>query len=817
MDILLRDLRYAARKLAGTPGFTLTALLTLAVAIGATTAMFSIVDRVLLQPLPYPRPERLVFVESTDPTGHPMPASRMDLADYEKRSHDFSASAVVDAGESMGFTRPGVPAVRLSAARVGASFFSMLGEPILHGRGFVTGEDEKSAPMVAVLSSLAWQRYFGGDRSVIGRTITLDGSAYEVVGIAAPGFTYPRSPDVWIPARWKDYEIGDNARGMHSIVGIGRLREGATVESARRDVQTVAAQLSRDFPKHDAKVGAYLQPFQEYLVGDVRHALWAMFGAVAFVLLIAVANIANLFLVRAEARDAEIAVRTALGASRRRLVRQLLTESLLLAALGAVLGALLSSWVVDAVRALAPNTLPRLTELTLDARALVFTVAIAIGSGLLFGLVPALHAGAADIAQMLRERSRGATRSGARIRNLLIVTEMALAVVLLVGAGLLIRSFERLVHVDTGFRPEQLVVFDAALSGNKKYEYDGPVIRFAEDVQQRLAAMPGVQSVGIAGNRPMDPDPTFQASTSFSVDGEPKPEKGSEAESRLIPASPSLFHALGMQLIRGRVLDDNDNRSSAAPVIVINEELARKYFPGRDPIGKHLTFGISHDTAAGPGDTLRTRGEIVGIVKDLKMGSLSEHPEAATFIPYNLLPLGTTFVIRTTNPLPVLARAIRSEVRAVDPNVPLYELATMDDAMSESVAQPRFYTLLLGAFAAVALLLATLGVYGVIAYAVSQRTREFGIRIALGATAATVSRVVLRRGIILAATGMLLGIAGALAMTGAIRSLLFDVPATDPITFLAVVVVLSGAAVVASWLPARRAARVDPVIAMRAE
>jgi len=287
--------------------------------------------------------------------------------------------------------------------------------------------------------------------------------------------------------------------------------------------------------------------------------------------------------------------------------------------------------------------------------------------------------------------------------------------------------------------------------------------------------------------------------------------------SRLIPASPSLFRALGVQLVRGRTLEDNDNRASAAPVIVINEELAHRYFPGQDPIGKHLTFGISHDTAASPGDTLRTRGEIVGIVRNLKMGSLSERPEAASFIPYDLLPLGTTFVVRTTSPLPALAPAIRNEVRAVDPTVPLYGLATMDDAMSQSVAQPRFYTLLLGAFAFVALLLATLGIYGVIAYAVSQRTREFGIRIALGATAATVSRVVLRRGIVLAAAGIALGIAGALAMTGVIRSLLFDVPAADPITFAGVIVVLSATAILASWLPARRAARVDPVIAMRAE
>jgi predicted permease len=540
-----------------------------------------------------------------------------------------------------------------------------------------------------------------------------------------------------------------------------------------------------------------------------------MFGAVGFVLLISIANIANLFLVRAEARDSEIAVRTALGASRRRLVRQLVTESLLLATCGAALGTLLAAWVVDAVGALAPSTLPRLSELTMDGRALLFTAAIAIASGLVFGLIPALHGGA-DIAQMLRERSRGGTRAGARVRNLLIITEMALAVTLLVGAGLLIRSFERLVHVDTGFRPEQLVVFDAALSG-PQYQYDAQVIRFADDVRRRLAALPEVQGVAIAAHRPIDPDPTFGATTSFSIDGEPKPEKGNEPISSLLPVSPSFFRTFGVQLVRGRVFDDHDNRPDAAPVIVISEELAHRYFPGQDPIGKHLTYGIMHTTTASDADSLRTRGEVVGIVKNLKINSLADKPDAQTFIPYDLLPLGTSFGVRTTSPLPALARAIRTELRAVDPNVPLYELGTMEDAMSESVAQPRFYTLLLGAFAAVALLLATLGVYGVIAYAVSQRTREFGIRIALGATSAVVSRTVLRRGILLASAGMLLGIAGALATTGAIRSLLFDVPAADPLTFACVVVVLSGAAILASWLPARRAARVDPVIAMRAE
>jgi predicted permease len=628
--------------------------------------------------------------------------------------------------------------------------------------------------------------------------------------------TYPQNPDVWIPAVWHDFEIGDNARGYHSVTGIARLSSGATVQSARRDVQAVAAQIARDFPRFDAKIGGYVQPFQEYVVGDVGNALWAMFGAVGFVLLIACANVANLFLVRAEARDSEIAVRTALGASRHRLVRQLITESLLLSIVGAALGALLAAWVVDAVRSVGPSSLPRLSEIAIDGRAFVFAALTAIASGLLFGLVPALHAARSDISQMLRERSRGGTRRGARVRNLLITAELALAVVLLAGAGLLIRSLERLVHVDPGFRSEHLIVFDAALSGSK-YQFDPQLIRFADDVQQRLAALPGVQSVAVAGRRPMDPDPTFGATTSFSVDGEPKPEKGNEPVSELLPASPSFFRTFGVQLARGRLFDDTDNRPDAPPVIVVNEALVRRYFPNRDPIGKHLTFGLSHSTTASDADTLRTSGEIVGIVKDMKVRSLAERVAPATYVPYAKLPLGAAFGIRTASPLSTVARAVRAELRAVDPNVPLYELETMDDALSQSVAQPRFYTLLLGAFAAVALLLATLGVYGVIAYAVSQRTREFGIRIALGATAADVSRVVLRRGIVLAVGGLAVGIVAAMLSTRAIQSLLFDVPAIDPLTLTAVVVVLAGAAILASWLPARRASSVDPVIAMRSE
>jgi predicted permease len=816
MDLLLQDLRYAARKLANTPGFTVTALLTLAIAIGAVTAVFSIVDDVLLEPLPFPNSQRLVLLESTDHDGRPMPASPTDLMDYRDRTHSFTAVAAVDPGESVTLTRPGLSAVRLNEARVGASFFSLLGAPMSAGRGFAPGEDKPTAAKTVVLSTLAWQRYFGGDPRIVGSSITLDGSEYRVIGIARPTFTYPQNPDVWLPAVWHDFEIGDNARGFHSVSAVARLANDATIESARRDVQAVANQIAREFPRFDAKIGGYVQSFSEFLVGDVRRALWAMFGAVCFVLLIACANVANLFLVRADTRESEIAVRTALGAGKGRLVRQLLTESLLLSAVGAGLGFVLASWIVDAVVAFGPRALPRLAEVSVDTRALGFAALLAIATGLLFGIVPALHAARSDIAQMLRERGRTATRTRSHVRRLLIALEMALAVVLLVGAGLLLRSFDRLVHVDAGFKPEHLVVFDVALAG-PKYEQDAQLIRFADDVQRQLSALPGASGIAVAARRPLDPDPPFGATTAFFVDGEPKPEKGSEPVSELLPVSPSFFRTFGLQLVKGRVFVDAENRADAAPVIVINEALARRYFPNQNPIGKHLTYGLSHTTTPSPADSVRVRGEIVGIVRNMKVRSLSETPAPATYVAYNTLPLGATFAVQTSASPGLIGRAIREQLRNIDPNVAIFGLGTMDDALSQSVAQPRFYTILLGAFAGIALLLATLGVYGVIAYVVSQRTREFGIRIALGATSTTVAGSVLRSGLALSLIGVAVGVIVAVELTRVIQSMLFDVAALDPITFVAVPIVLGGAAVLASWLPARRAARVDPVIAMRAE
>ncbi|MFI5227453.1 MAG: ABC transporter permease [Gemmatimonadales bacterium] len=815
MTTFLRDVRYAVRKLLSTPGFTVVTLITLSVAIGATTSMFSVVNSILLKPLPFADPAGLAFIESTDPSGQPMPLSPQDLADYGKGSTAFTAIAAVDGGKSANLDRTNAAAARLNEARVGADFFSILGVRPALGRFFAPGEDSLSSPKVAVLSQMAWAKYFGGDTRVIGQSIVLDGKAFRVVGIAPPTLTYPGNPEIWIPAAWQSYEIGERARGYHSVTAIGRLAPGATTESAARQLQTIAARLAREHPEYNAKVGAFVNSLQEQIVGDVGQALWPMLGAVAFVLLIACTNVANLLLVRAAGRAPEIAVRSALGADRAGIVRQLVVESLVLAAGGAVLGTLVALWILSALATLGPRSVPRIGEIAVDGRVLAFTVCVAIVTGLLFGLAPAIHAARSDTSALLRG-GRGSSGGTRRVRSTLVVAETALSMVLLVGAGLLMRSFDRLTRVDPGFRANHLVVFNTALS-NHKYDYENAVIQFASDVRSRLSALPGVQAVAVAADRPFDPEPQFGASTSFTIEGDPKPQQGTEPESRILPVTPSFFTTLGVTLKRGRAFDETENRLAALPVVVVNEALAKRYFPGRDPIGKHLTFGLSHNTTPDPADTVRLRGEVIGVVKDVTNSALGAVPGPAAYFPYNAAPFAATFVARVTGDPSLVEGAAYRIVHDVDASAAVYEVGTMDDAMSATVAQPRFYTILLGAFAGVALLLATLGIFGVVSYSVRQRTREFGIRIALGAQAERVAGGVVRGGLQLAFVGIVAGAIGAGVMTRAIRGMLFGTDPLDVATYVGVGALLVGVAAVAAWLPARQAARVDPVIAMKAE
>ena len=813
MGILIQDIRYAVRKLARNPGFTFVAVATLALAIGATTAVFSIVNGVLLKPLPFQEPKELVRVTSSGRTGKASAMSALDFVDYRDQSRSFVGMAAIDNG-TLNLTVAGEQPARLTASWVGASFFDLLGVVPQAGRTFAKGEDAKGAPRIVVLSEKLWRNRFRADPRIVGQAISLDGNPFTVVGIAPATLTYPARTDVWIPLRFQDWMLDPGNRGAHFLSAIARLKPGVTVDVAQRDVRQISERLAGLYPESNATFRGMVQPLAEQIVGDVRRALYTMFGAVAFVLLIACANIANLLLVRAAGRETEIAVRTALGAGRGRIVRQLVTESVLLSLIGAVIGTALAAWVVDAVVAFGPQGLPRVEDIVIDARVLAFSIGVAVMTGVLFGLVPATHAARGAIGQMLKEGARGAAgrRGAQRTRGLLVVSEMALAVVLLIGAGLLIRSFIKLMNVDPGFRSEQVLKFNVSVP-EPKYPNDRDRVRFADAVTEKLSSLPGTQSVAVSFDRPLERSGMF---VTFEVDGRPPSRAESRPATGLHPVSSTYFTTLGVRLLRGRFYTKQDESWSSPPVLVVNEAFVRKFFPTEEALGQHITLGLTHDTAQA-GTEVTTQGEIIGIVADMK-GDLAMPARPDVYVPFALLPLDDmNFFIRTTADVGAVGSAVRARVREVDPALPVYDFSTMEQVVNDSVAQPRFYMLLLTAFAALALVLAALGIYGVISYTVSQRTRELGIRIALGATHDRVVRLVLRQGVVLTSVGVGLGLVGAYWLTGFISSLLFGVTNADPLTFGAVAALLLGVAWMASYVPARRAASVDPVIAMRAE
>ena len=815
MDILVQDIRYAARKLLRTPGFTVIAVTTLALAIGATTAVFSIVDGVLLKPLPFHNPGELVRLGSTSRESKLAHMSVPDFIDYRDQTHSFVAVAQIQDRNSANLTIPGTEPMRLNSASVGASFFELLGVPMQLGRGFIAGEDANGAQPVVVLSDKLWQTEFAADLHVVGRSISLNGKDYTVVGVAPRSLTYPAKPDLWVPFVFESWMTDPENRGAHFIQAIARLRPGITVEAAKRDMATVGERLRAEYPKSNATFGGTAVDLQESIVGNVQPLLLTMFGAVAFVLLIACANVANLLLVRSASRETEIAVRTALGAGRARIIRQLITESLMLSALGAVIGGAIASWAVDAIVAFGPRGLPRLDEVSVDSRVLAFSVIVALVTGLAFGLVPSLHSAKSELGQMLKENGRGSSgrRAAQRTRSALVIGEMALAVVLLIGAGLLIRSFVKLVQVDPGFRPEHVVSFDVSLP-EVKYPHDREIRRFASDVRESLASLPGTQSVAVAFARPLEQQGMRVA---FDVDGRPPAPADSRMVADVRPASSNFFSTLGMRLVRGRVFTPAEEDFGPPPVFVVTESFVKKYFATEDPIGKRITLGIAHDTA-GANTSVTARGEIVGVIHDVHQRGLNDDLAPAVYLGWGTLPINdVSFLVRSNNDSQTLAAAIRERVHGVDPTMPIYDVRTMEAAVSESVAQPRFYMMLLSAFAALALLLAAIGIYGVISYSVSQRTRELGIRIALGASQDRVVRLVLGQGMGLTLIGICGGLVGSYWLVHLLAAMLFGIGATDALTFGTVAIVLLGVAALATYLPARRAARVDPVIAMRAD
>ena len=810
LETFFQDLRFAARQLARHPAFTLIAILTLALGTGAVTAIFSVVHTVLLSPLPYREPERLVQMLSVYEGETDSASSAPNIVDWQEMGRTrglFAGSSIVDHRTFAG--KEGEPE-RLSGQRVAAGFFATLGVRPLLGRGFAPGEDQATAAdsgRVAVLSERLWRRRFGADPGILRQTIQLDGTPYTVVGVMPDGIQFPADLDVWTPRIYSENDKQN--RGAYQYESLARLAPGVSFEQARAATEALGKHLAEAFPDANAGYGLTLTPLTEYRVGDVRTPLLILLGAVGVVLLIACANVANLLLVRSAGREGEIAVRSAVGAGQWRIARQLVTESVLLSLLGGAAGLLLAFWAVRLLAAHGPEGIPRLQEVRLDGPVLAFTLFMTLLTGVLFGLAPALQASRPDLNRVLKEGGRGALGSpgSRRARHALVILETALAVLLLTAAGLLIRSFAELQRVDLGFQPEGVATFNVSLP-RSQYAGDPQVRAFVSTLVERLRTVPGVESAAAGFGLPLASG--NNANISFTIAGKPPWPAGQDETLLVRLVTPDFLKTLGIPLLGGRGLTERD-RDGSPPVLLINQAAARRFFPAESPLGHRLDIGWGkEDRMLG--------GEIVGIVGDVHQLGLDQAVEPEVYVPFDQWPIGAVaFVLRTAgDPERVLAEA-RSQVRALAPDLPVYNGRSLEQAVAESVARPRFYMVLLGTFAALALVLAAVGIYGVISYLVNQRTQEIGIRIALGATRERVLGMVVGQGIGMALAGAALGVAGALALTRGMSSLLYGVSATDPATFAGVAAVLVLVAVLASYLPARRAARIEPQLALRGE
>jgi putative ABC transport system permease protein len=807
MDNVRQDIRYAFRRLIKSPAFSLVALLTLALGIGANTAIFSVVNAVILQPLPYKDPQQIVSIHHLS-EGRRTSMSGPNFIDVAKAATTLQDAAAYTRTRTI-LTGQGEP-VRLAGASVSASLFDLLGvQPVL-GRTFRADENEPGKTHVALLAHDLWQQRFGGDQAVVGRHITLDGVSYEVVGVMPATFSFPAGRAMWTPLEYTD-DFTIKQRGAWYLTAVGRVRPDATPEQARAEIETIGAQLARQYPDMNEGVGISAIPLQDAMVGDLRTAFWILLGAVGFVLLIACVNVANLLLARAASRESEIAVRTALGANRGRLVRQLMTESLLLGLGGGALGLLMAVWGVEALLALEPQGIPRLDEVGVDPLVIAFTAGLSVITGLLFGIVPALQSTRGAIASSLKEAGRGAltSRGGARMRTTLVVVEVALAVTLLTGAGLLIRSFSRLASVDPGFEVKPALTFELSLP-DTRYEKVETQVAFFDQLLPRLAALPGVRTAAGVMSLPLSGSSFV---LTFEVAGRPPIPPAQRPAMQVRIATPGYFDTIGIPLVRGRLFTADD-RLNTPQVALITQAAARQYFPGEDPVGKKITLGWGRD-----GSKQRAGGEVVGIIGDVKDAALDEPDPPQIYLPYAQWPVQSmSLVLEAAVPPETIAEAARHEVYALDSSLPVGNVRTLDQLVARSISQPRFYMTLLTVFAVVALALAAIGIFGVLSYAVAQRTREIGIRMALGAHQGTVVRLVVREAMIMAIAGVVCGLLAALALARAIVSrLLFETSPHDPTTFVAVAAVLGAVALLAAYLPARRATRVDPIVALRAE
>ncbi len=798
MTTLLQDLRFAGRALRRNPGFATIAVVTLALGIGANAAIFSVLHGVVLKPLDFQEPHRLMRV-----FGGASGQSTFSGANFDDLRAGAEAFEELVAYSSAQRTLSGLEsAERVPIAAVTPGFFRVLGRTPVLGREFVAEEMETGLHRVAVVSHGFWQQRLGGAATVLGQNLTLDGEVHTIVGVAPPGFEYPTERAIWIPLEREGMFL---SRGAIWLNVLGRLHPGVTPEAATLDVERVTAQLVAAYPENTT-LTTTVRPLHDVEVGEMRTPLLILLGAVGFVLLIACANVANLLLARAASRAGETGLRVALGAGSARLVRQFLTESLVLALLGGAAGLLLAILGTRLLLVLSPSWLPRVEDVTVNGTVIAFTLGVTVVTGVLFGLVPAAQVARADLRQLLAEHGRGGLGGRNRLRGGLVIAQTGLAVMLLIGAGLLMRSFSGLMQVDPGFRAERVLAFGVSLP-EADYPGDPEAREFYRQLLDRVGTLPGVESAASVLATPMSGS---NVNISFEVAGRPPlpPDQGQALQVRV--ASPDYFETVGISILRGRAFTEFDHQT-APPVALINEAAVREFFPGEDPIGQTIMLGWTRDS-------VQVSGEVVGVVGDVRQFDLAGEPVAEIYLPHAQLPiLSMTVVVRAAGDPLALVPAIRAELRALDPALAAGRFRALEQEVSASADRPRFYMLLLTIFAGVALVLASIGIFGVTSYSVAQRSKEIGIRMALGADQSMVLRQVVGKAVALALIGVAAGLAGAGALTRVLAGLLYGVSAVDPLTYALVALAFGVVAALASLLPARRATRVDPLVALRSE
>jgi putative ABC transport system permease protein len=811
MNALFQDLRYGLRTLRNSPGFAAVAVLTLAIGIGANTAIFSFVDAILLKPLPYANPDRIVRVLEKPPGGGRNVISALNYIDWTRQNTVFEYMAA-QTGGGVSYAGSGEP-VQLRGARVSPHYFDIFGIKAAIGRTFAPDEDQLGKERVAVLGHVLWETQFGGDPAIVGRKIVLDGQPYEVIGVLPAGGAFDRAySQIWRPLA---FEPGNLTRDFHWLVSFALLKPGVTLQQARAQMDGVGAQIEAQYPASNKGWGVNIEPFADTIVGtQLRRSVWIMMAAVGMVLLIGCANLANLMMARAASREREVAVRASLGASRWRLIRQFLTESVLLSVCGGALGIVVGYAVMELLRfALPPYSLPREVNVTMDSRVLAFAMAVSVLTGILFGLAPAIQAARPQLAASMKEGGRGSTIGGARrrIRSALVVVEVALAFVLLTGAGLLLRSFQAMMRVETGFDTTNVISMGLPLSEKKIPDAARVNMRYRE-ILARVEALPGVRDAAVTSVLPLE---GWGYGMPFQIAGQPLVDMAHRPACFFKIVSPGYFRTLGIKLRRGRGLSEQD-ASGGPPVTVINENMVKRFFKQQDPIGQRVMIQeiVPGKTQLGP----EVPWQVVGVIANEYVDSLNDGGSAGIYVSNEQSPqYGMSLVVRTAMDPLTLDHGLRAAIHEVDPAQPLTDVRTLEQVKSESVASDKLQARLLSIFAAAAMLLAAIGIYGVIAYAVVQRTHEMGIRAALGASAGNLLRLVLISGMALAATGLTVGFLGSLAVTRLMSNLLFGVSPRDPATLGLVAALLGCVAFIACLIPARRATKVDPVVALRYE